>query len=495
MVTDAQVRKLMTEYEKHGQVEKAGLKADMSRNTAGKYLAAGKLPSEMRKPRTWRTREDPFVEHWPEIVSRLETAPELEAKAIFEDLCRRYPDSYEAGQLRTLQRRIKRWRAEHGPEREVFFAQEHRPGEAMQTDFTWAHRLGVTIAGEAFAHLLCFVVLPYSNWGWLTVCLSESLSALRRGIQAAVFRLGRTPEYNQTDNSTAATHDLRTGKRGFNAEYEALMRHLGMKPRTIQVGEKHQNGDVEALNGALKRRLEQHLLLRGSRDFESVEVYEQWLHELQDRANHLRRSRLREELEVMTAVSVERLREFSEVPAKVSSWSTINVKSRIYSVPSRLIGEKVVVRLWEQRVEVLYAGRVQMSAERLRGGSQHRIDYHHVIWSLVKKPGAFARYKYREEMFPTLTFRRAYDRLSQSLAPPEADREYLRVLHLAASTMQSQVEDALEELLARDEAPLFESVRSCVQAASRPPAAPALEPLIPQLEEYDALLGVTEAAS
>ena len=489
ITTDAQVRKLMTEYQKHGTIEKSALRAGMHRNTASKYLKTRQLPSEMKKPRTWRTRPDPFAEDWSDVVARLEAAPELEAKTLFDDLCRRYPDRYEAGQLRTLQRRIKQWRAQHGPDKEVFFTQEHRPGEAMQTDFTWANELGVTIGGEAFSHLLCHAVLPYSNWGWLSVCQSESLLALRRGVQDAVFELGCTPIYHQTDNSTAATHDLRTGKRGFNADYAALMRHLGMKPRTIRIGEKHQNGDVESLHRSLKRRLEQHLLLRGSRDFASREEYTSWLWEVQRQSNRLRDRRLREELAVMRPLRVKRLLEWREQKVRVTTCSTINLKGYRYSVPSSLIGEQVLVRLWEERIEVLYCGEVKLEAERLRGQRKRRIDYRHVIWSLVKKPGAFARYKYREEMFPTLVFRRAYDRLMSSLAPYQADREYLRVLHLAASTMESQVEGVLVDLLAAEETPCFERVRSLV-CTDPLPETPTLVPFAVELAEYDTLLEV-----
>ena len=293
----------MEEYARHGKVEVAGLKAGMSRKTASKYLRAGKLRSDLREERSWRTREDPFEDCWAEMADRLAEAPELEAKALFEDLLQREPDRYHAGQLRTFQRRVKRWRAQEGPEKQVFFAQEHRAGEAAQTDFTWCNELGITIDGEAFGHMLCHVVLPYSNWEWATVCHSESMAALRRGVQEALFRLGRVPEYHQTDNSTAATHELGgdSGERGFNEEYLALMRHLEMKPRTIQVGEKHQNGDVESLNGALKRRLRQHLLLRGSADFESVEQYERWLWEALEKANVMRAKRVGEELEAMAA--------------------------------------------------------------------------------------------------------------------------------------------------------------------------------------------------
>jgi len=153
----------------------------------------------------------------------------------------------------------------------------HSTSEAAQTDFTWATELGVTIAGVLFEHKLCHLVLPYSNWAWATVCRSESLPALRHGVQEALFRLGKRPVWHQTDNSTAATHDVPSGKRAFNDNYVKLMKHLGMKPRTIGIGKSNQNGDVEAMNGALKRRLKQHLLLRGSSDFASVETYEAWL--------------------------------------------------------------------------------------------------------------------------------------------------------------------------------------------------------------------------
>jgi hypothetical protein len=198
----------MEELSKHGRIGDAAMKADMHRETAPKYIAAGKLPSEMPVVRDWRTRPDPFEEHWPEIEDRLRDTPELEAKTLFELLQEAHPDRYDAGQLRTLQRRIKRWRAAHGPDQEVLLAQQHRPGEAAQTDFTHATELAVTIAGQVFAHLLCVLVLPYSNWQWATVCLSESMAALRRGVQRALFQLGRVPRYHQTDCSTAATHKI-----------------------------------------------------------------------------------------------------------------------------------------------------------------------------------------------------------------------------------------------------------------------------------------------
>jgi hypothetical protein len=487
-VTDAQVRKAMEELSKHGGIGLAAMRAGMDPKTARKYAKAGKMPSELKEPRKWRTHADAFVEEWGMITAMLEAAPELEAKTIFEFLETKNPGGHDEGELRTLQRRVRAWRAQHGPEKEVFFAQNHRPGEAGQTDFTWATELGITIGGEPLAHMLCHFVLPYSNWEWATVCHSESMAALRHGVQAAVFQLGRRPYWHQTDHSTAATHKLSaTGEhRGFNSKYVLLMDHLGMKPRTTGVGEKEQNGDVEAANGAMKRRLEQHLLLRGSRDFESVAAYEQWLQEVLRKANGRREVKLREEMAVMEPLAVSRLPEHKDVQVGVSPWSTIRVLHNAYSVPSRLIGESVTVRIWEDRLEVFHGGISQLVVERLLGRMGHRINYRHVIWSLVRKPGAFARYRYREDLFPTLTFRRAYDALSLAEAGRGADIEYLRILHLAASTMESEVEVALELLLAAGSVPTAAAVKELSAPEKR--AVPMLTPPVVDLTGYDRLL-------
>jgi len=485
--TNAQVRKLMSEVSKHGKKELAAMMAGMDPKTGRKYLKEGRFPSELKKLRNWRTREDPFKEDWPEIAARFSEAPELEAKTLFEYLLENRHGRYEPGQLRTFQRKVRQWRALEGPPKEVFFAQEHRPGEAMQTDFTWATVLGITIQGEPFPHRLCHPVLPYSNWEWATTCRSESLAALRRGMQAGLVMLGRVPEYHQTDNSTAATHDLATGKRGFNEEYAALVRHFGMKPRTIGVGKKEQNGDVEALNGALKRRLEQHLLMRGSRDFESVADYEAWVQGVLMKANTLRCKRVAEELAVMRPLSVKCLPEYTEDDFKVSCWSTIRVKHNSYSVPTRLKDERVKVRLYDDRLEVYFKGVHQLTAERQLGRNGHRIDYRHIIWSLVRKPGAFPRYKYREDLFPGPVFREAYDVLSEVMCSErEADINYLRILHLAASTMESEVEAALKLLLDDGVVPEIDRVKALVS----PPEPEHPELSLPEvdLSSYDGLL-------
>src|SRR6266852_5812758 len=431
----------MEELSKHGKLGMAAARAGMDPKTAAKYRDVGKFPSELKQPRSWRTREDPFEEDWPAIAARLAEAPELEAKTLFELLLESRPEKYEPGQVRTLQRRVRQWRATAGPDKEVFFAQVHRPGEAMQTDFTWGNELDITIAGAPLRHLLCHPVLPFSNWEWVTVCGSESMAAIKRGVQAALFRLGRVPHFHQTDNSTAATHDIPSGKRDFNQEYLALVAHFGMKPRTIEPGQSHQNGDAEALAA-------------------------------------------------MRPLSVGRLIEYSELEVPVTSWSTIRVCHNAYSVPSRLRGERVRVRLYEDRLEIYYGSRQQLSIERLRGRHGHRINYRHIIWSLVQKPGAFAQYRYREELFPTLTFRRAYDALAAKRPARGADLEYLRILHLAASTMESIVEAALQRLLEEGQLTSGEQVKALVLPAK--PEVPELAVPSVDLRSYDALLETRE---
>lgn len=481
--TDEQVLRLRAERARGRPIEVAAMRAGMHRNTARKYLA-GSLPSERRVERTWRTREDPFAADWPEMEAMLEESPDLEAKALFEHLRTLRPGRYEDGLLRTFQRRVKRWRATRGPEKEIFFPQAHVPGEAMQTDFTSANELEVTIQRVPYRHKLCVSTLPYSTWRWATPCRSESMLALSEGVQNTVFELGYVPRYHQTDRSTAATH--RTGSTWrFNEEYEALMRHLGMAPRVTGVGKKEQNGSIEASNQALKRQLEQELLLRGSRDFESQAAYVAWLEGILRKRNRGRAKRLAEEIPAMRPLGVRRLPDFKVLDVRVGAGSTIRAKSCTYSVPSRLIGERVRVRVYEMRLEVYLGGEHQETLERVRGRGAYNVNWRHVIGWMVKKPGAFRRYRYRDALFPTATWREAWHRLDATLSTWSAATNYLQVLNLARDTGQVPVEAAVRALLDAGELPRLDAV---VERMEREPAAvPELTTQEVDLGEYDEL--------
>lgn len=189
----------------------------------------------------------------------------------------------------------------------------------------------------------------------------------------------------------------------------------------------------------------------------------------------------------MRELNVSRLPEYQELSAVVSEWSTIRVKHNAYSVPSRLMGHELRVRLYEDRVEAYFGDACQLACERLKGRNGHRIDYRDVIWSLVRKPGGFERYVYREEMFPSPVFRRAYDRIQTPHRGVPGDLEYLRILHLAATTMETDVEKALVALLDAGDSITCDRVKEITGAAPAP-VVPAMAPLDVNLGAYDQLL-------
>lgn len=463
----------------------SAMKSGMDRKTARKYLNHPERLSQPRPRRTWRTRTDSLARIWQEAEPRLRLAPELEAKALFEHLLMLRPELVQVEELRTFQRRVRQWRLEHGPAPEVIFPQDHCPGEVMQLDWTHAKELAVSIAGQPLDHLLCQAVLPYSNWQWATRCQSESLLSLRAGLQAALFRLGKVPKLLQIDNSSAATHQISgEGKRDFNPEFLSLVAHYGLAARTIHVGCPNENGDVESHNGHLKRRLEQHLLLRGHRDFASEAAYDEFLAEVLTKANSPRTVKVAEELALMRELPPTRLCEYDEVECRVCSHSTIRVKRVAYSVPARFIGRRLRARVYERHLEV-YHGAEQIGQMPRPTGRQAVIDYRHVIEALLRKPGAFARYHYREELFPSSTYRRAYDRLVQDHGPGPGELEYLRLLKLTAELGSSAVEGLLSELLGVGTPPWRTATLRATLCP--PPRVELTEPTV-DLSLYDALL-------
>lgn len=487
MVTDRQVRRLIMELGTGTPLSTAAIRAGMSENTARRYRT-GPLPSQRPVPRAYRTRPDPFAATWPEIEALLVQAPGLEAVTIFETL-RARPDLVLAdGQLRTLQRRIRRWRATHGPEREVMFPQIHRPGESAQSDFTSMRALAITLNREPFDHLFYHFVLPHSNWETGVICASESFETLVAGLQAALWELGRVPAIHRTDNLSAATHALRAGGRTFNARYRQVLDHYGMRPDANTPGRGHENGDVEQAHHRFKRAVAQALLLRGSRDFASQAHYAAFLRDLVVSRNRGRHAKLQEDLRPMRALPPTRLEDGRSLSVLVSRFSTIRVGHNLYSVASRLMGETVDVRLYPERIEVRYAGELMATMERQHGKGHAVIDYRHLIGSLVRKPGAFARYRYREGLFPTVVFRQAYDALVTRHGS-RADVEYVRILHLAASTSERAVERTLTALLDRGTLRDYVQVKTVVQPTAIAVPTCGLTP--PDLTVYDACLAVT----
>ncbi len=489
MVTDQQVRLLRRKRMEGKSQEAAAAAAGMSVRTARSW-EEGPSPSQGKEKRSWRTRRDPFEGVWEEDIEPLLRRDEdriLEAPTILELLEQRHPGRFAVGQVRTLQRRVRDWRALHGSDREVFFEQVHPPGREAQIDFTHATELGVTIAGAVFPHLLFEFVLSFSGWRWVCLASGETYEALMDGIQGALWGLGGSPEVIRSDNLSAATHELRrSGGRALTERFAALLAYYGLRSTRIHPGRSHENGVAEQAHRRLKAALRQALVIRGSRDFGSVSDYEGFVQEIVDRLNRRSKDKIEEERAHLKSLPAKRLPAYTSYKLKVHKWSTIRLSNKTYSVPSRLRGHEVEARQYANKVEIYYRGQFVEQMPRLRGGDNHRIDYRHVIWSLVRKPGAFARYRFREELFPTPTFRCAYDALVR-FKGERADIEYVRTLHLAASTMESTVEQVLRTLLDRGLPFDYVAVRDL--AAPVKPSVPELAtPKVPDLGAYDALL-------
>lgn len=490
MVKDGQVRELIRLLSLGRTLAAAARKTDMDEKTARKYRRAGKLPSEGATARWWRTRNDPFAKVWSLVEERLREDSKLDAITLFRWLQNRpehqgqFPDS----QRRTFERRVRDWRATQGPSQTVFFAQVHYPGDLAASDFTHMDSLKVTIGGRPFPHLVYHFILTYSNWESVTVCPSESFEALSEGLQNALWEVGGVPRRHRSDSLSAAVNNL-SEDREFQQRYRDLLAHYGLEGQRINVRQAHENGDAESSHGHFKTAVDQALRLRGSRDFASPEDYRKFLRDMAVERNAKRQERFAEEQAVLRELPPRRLesrRRLTAVP--VGKGSTIRVYENTYSVHSRLMDEEVDVTIGMEEVEVWYAGQVVQRMPRLCGSGKHAINYRHIIDSLVRKPGAFENYVYRDDLFPTSHFRMAYDALCRQHAGKRAVREYLKILQLAAKQSEAAVQDALRLALSQGVAISSAAIEAAVQSSQQVPAVTEVQVAAPDLQSFDLLL-------
>jgi hypothetical protein len=367
----------------------------------------------------------------------------------------------------------------------VYFEQVAVPGREAAIDFTHGTDLGVTIAGAPLPHLLFEFVLSYSGWRWVAVAFGETFEALVAGLQGALWALGGVPAVLRSDNLSAATHELkRSSGRDLTTRFRAVLEHYGMRSSRITPGRAHENGVAEQAHRRLKALVAQALVVRGHTDFATLAAYETFVRDTVDRGSGAVALRVATDRAALHPLPSTAIPSYTIYLPVVRRWSTIRVAHRTYSVPARLMGHTVEARVHADHVEVRYRGHLIQTMPRLRGEDEHRVDYRHVIGWLVRKPGAFARYRYREDLFPAVTFRRAFDAL-QATHGDRADIEYLRILQLAALHGDARVTDALRVLL---EEGRFDY--STVQQRVAPPAPtiPTLQLPAPDLRVYDTLL-------
>lgn len=440
-VTKQQVKVFMDERASGKTQVVAAAKAGICERTGRRIERAGGVGG--CQSRHWRTRNDPFEAVWDEIAERLVCQPSLQALTLLEWLQERYPEAYPDHLLRTLQRRVKAWRALYGPDKEVMFAQVHPPGRLALSDFTQLKDIVITIGGVVLGHLLYHFRLAFSGWCHARVVLGgESFTALAEGLSESLTLLGGVPGEHRTDSLSAAYRNLALAAREDVTErYQALCRHYGIEASRNNRGRGHENGSIESPHGHLKRRIRQRLALRGSADFDSVEAYQAFIDSVTAGINKRNAGRIRTEREHLAPLPFRAGVNYTEAIVRVTTSSTFTLRRVLYSVPARLINERLRIHLYDDRLIVHHGAVELMTLKRLRPGPDgarvRNIDYRHVIGWLVRKPRALAGLAFRDELLPDANWRAIYQQLRCALTLEEACKRVVGALKLAADQDQS----------------------------------------------------------
>lgn len=465
--------------------ETSALKVGIDVKTGRKYLRKGCLPSELKVTRDWRTRKDPFLGVWDMIESKLKQSPQLKPITLLRWLMDEDGEKFSQKNLRTLQKRVQEWRILHGCDQAVIFPQEIQPGRQSQSDFTRMDSLGILIGGQPFAHLLFHFMLPFSCWETTMVCYSESFESLSEGYERAVWELGGVTPEHRTDNLSAAVKKVGNRKL-FTERWSELLDHYEVRPSRNQPGVAHENGSVEKSHDLLKQEIEQQLLLRGSRHFVDLADYESFLKQIVDQRNKRRKEKVSFEVSFLKDLPVKKYYAPVIIRVRVSTASTVRLLKGVYSVPSRLIRSELKAYIYPREIELYYGKQLVQKMPRLAQGQAYLINYRHIIHHLVRKPGAFAQYQYREGLFPRQIFRKAYDHFMKH-SPTNGHKAYLRLLHLSAQTNEGEVASLVEQALQAKQTLDVEVIRQALV----PPSTTVPDVTIdePKLEIYDLLLG------
>lgn len=479
-------------YRRYDGVAVAAAKAGLSTATGyrlEKARSAGLTP----KPSRGRRRPDPLVDIFEsEVVPILEAAPGIRAVAVFEEMLRRHP-GLDAGIRRTLERRIRTWRAVNGPDREVIFRQLHEPGLMGLSDFTDMNDLGVIVAGQPLDHRLYHFRLAWSGFEHAHVVLGgESYVALAEGLQNALWLLGGAPREHRSDSLSAAFRNLDADATAdLTGRYEALCAHYGMTPTRNNRGIAHENGAIESAHAHLKRAVRDALLLRGSTAFPDLEAYRRCIAEIVGRRNRRNAARIEAEQAALQALPVQRTSDYEETVVVVTSSGGFTLRKVFYTVPSRLIGHRLRVRLHDDRLELFLGSTPLMTLPRGRahpnGKHGHVVDYRHVIHSLRRKPMALLHLVYRAQLFPRDAYRRAFELLLERSSERSACRVMVEILAIAHERgCEAELAGILADDVAAHRLPDLNALRR--RFAPDPASLPAVVVQLTPLAAYDALL-------
>jgi hypothetical protein len=439
MITLKQIEIYMKSRKANLPQEIAAAKADISERT-GRKIDHNNHGRQKGTRHDWKTRKDPFSDVWEKNIKPLLEQGVYEATFILEGLQNQYPGKYSDSMLRTLQRKIKHWRALYGKDKEVMFRQIHEPGRLGISDFTHPKKIKATINREPFEHIFYHFRLPYSGFNYMQVFAGsgESYTILAQGLQEALHYLGGVPETHRTDSLSASFKNLdKNAKDDLTDRYKAFIDHYNMQATRINPGKGHENGAVESSHRHIKNRIDQSLIVRGNSDFGSLEEYREFIRGVTIQHNRQNSKLIEAERVSLRPLPSTKAVDYTEMVAVVSCTSTINVRRVTYSVPSRLIGERLLVRLYNDKLEcylgsshVIALVRASIPARGTRG---HAIDYHHIIESLVKKPGAFRGSKLRDAILPNENYRFIWEYANRTMTCQDACRFIVGILHLAAN--------------------------------------------------------------
>lgn len=495
-VTDQQVRAYMQDRHRHSQ-RAAAARAGFSERTGRRIDVDPRLPSQ-RQPERGRTVPDPLEAVWePVLLPILERDPAVQAVTLLRHLQMAEPDAFPDDRIRrTLERRVRDWRALHGAARDVIFRQTPEPGRMALSDFTDAAELGVTIAGAPFPHRLFHFVMAYSGWEHAAVVLGgESFPALAENLQTALWTLGGVPREHRTDSLSAAYRNLDAqAAKDVTKRYDDFCAHYSLLASRCNPGEPHENGSVEAHNRHLKTALGQALILRGSRDFDDVADWRRFVDQLVARRNRRREDAVRIEAAALRPLPARRATDFTEVVARVTRTGGFLVNSVFYSAPSRLIGQRLRVHVYDDRIEAYLGATPVVAHPRLRsrgdGVRLHRVDYRHVIHALRRKPQALAGSVYRDGLFPRTEYAAAWASLSGALPQRDACRRMVELLWLAhEETCEAELAALIAEDLTAERLPEAKTLRQRLEPRRR--SLPADVPVaLTTLASFDALLEV-----
>ena len=467
----------------------AAAKAGFSSSTGRRLDIDPRLPSQKRRPRG-RRRADPLADVWDaEVVPMLKAAPGLRPVTIFEELQRRRPDLGN-GIRRTLERRIRTWKAQHGPEQEVMFRQAHEPGRQGLSDFTDVSELGIVVDGAPLAHRLYHFRLAFSGWEHAHVVLGgESFVALAEGLQNALWALGGAPKEHRTDSLSAAYRNLdRAAQEDLTRRYNALCLDYGMTPTRNNTGVAHENGSIEGSHGHLKVALEQALLLRGSRVFDDLPAYRRFVDEVVGRRNARNGKRIALERAALKALPACRSDDFEETVVNVISTGGFVLRKVFYTAPSKLIGHRLRVRLYDDHLDCWLGSTLVLTLRRGRPNGNlrgHVINYRHVIHALKQKPMALLGLVYRDQLFPRPAYGRAFDALIAAKSERDACRCMVGLLALAHERgCEAELADVLDAEIDAGRLPDLEQLRRHFEPINAP--LPEVAVHLPKLAAYDA---------